>query len=188
MLNPFLPVSRLSKIVIWNVRDRPIICTVFTILSAKGFRWVGGLKKNVRKYFSLPKTVYLKILFWVQINYNVWAIFNLFQPIYTLCWRCRWETSTHKYDSYWLACPKGERLFGGIWKDWGMDGWVYYYKRNTFGERIVKTVRIIGWSLTLPIFYQNLLYCTVLSCTFHNHLGFTNPNNVRICAETPTHP
>ncbi len=46
-----------------NFRDCPKICTVFTILSRKGSRWVGGLKKKRLKGFQLTKNRPLQNIF-----------------------------------------------------------------------------------------------------------------------------
>ncbi len=78
------------------LRDCPKICTVFTILSPKGFRWVGGLKKNVRKDFSWPKTVHHFEFKLIMIYEQSSIIFNPF----TLCLvKYRLRTTLHYYMS-----------------------------------------------------------------------------------------
>ncbi len=106
------------------------MCTVFTILSPKGCRWVGGLKKNVRKDFSWPKTVYFKISFWVQINNDLRTIFNHFQPIYIMYSIVKYSLGTIlHYYMYHLEVDDYLTGFEGI-EGWWMCLQKYFQGKN----------------------------------------------------------
>ncbi len=57
------------------IRGGPIFCTGFSILSAKGFRWVGGFQKPVRKDFwdfKNPRTTGWGLMHPSETVKNLW--------------------------------------------------------------------------------------------------------------------